>query len=253
MKLKTRYKAALLVVAIATFGVASLLAARALKYAGGDVDPGTRDGALYSATQSGDILAMQVLLAVGASPVPRKGTVGYPILSVAASTGDLRAAKVLLRAGVSPDGADVIFNGTAEAVAPMLGGGATGPAIVATFDRPLFVAAARGHREMVDLLRKHGATYEPIDALFLGDESAVSDALERDPEVFSSLQFYGNTLLYAAAEYRNVTAARTLLRLGFDPNEPGRGGESVLAFVRRTGNAELIALFEGHTVPPQQE
>jgi ankyrin repeat protein len=245
MKLKTPYKAALLIAALAFLVYAALVAARIIQYTGGTFNPGAFRGGLMEATGHDDVIAMRVLMALGAPPDMDDIEPRVPPLSVAAYQGNTRAAKLLLARGANPDGAVNIIDATAESrLADKYSG--TGRSAIATFDRPLFIAAARGNREMVDLLRSHGARYEPLDALFLGDQAAVHETVSKVPDLFKRIRFFGDPLLFAAIEYRNIEAARALLEMGMDPHEKGSGGDTPQSRARGTQNDELVALFESH-------
>ena len=100
---------------------------------------------LYSASQRGDLHAVQLLLFHGATPSTTTSTTGYAPLHTAAANGHRRVVECLLHAGASRIGR------TDEEGAEGAGGGVIDAAALAD---------SNGHEELAAILRDYTATEE---------------------------------------------------------------------------------------------
>ena len=226
MKLRPRHKAVLLVALLGVAIYVSLLGARLIEYSGGSFSG--LGFALDKAVQERDVTIVRLLLMTGADPNLLDQRSGMTLLDRAAERGNQKIARILLDAGADPDGSLQLFR------------------------RPLFHAAYRQDLEMADLLLEHGADYEVVDAVLLGDTEFVEQALNEDPKVLLYMEFYGRSLLSMAMGYGRLDTARYLLELGLDPTEEGSGGReiSVLENARKRGLQDFVDLFEAYQSEP---
>jgi len=118
----------------------------------------------------------------------------------AAKKGDVRTVGALLRGGVDVDGRDV-----GDDVAPT--------------DRPLLVAAAAGHLEVVNLLLAAGAN---PDKCCCSCVTALHEAIRKD----------------------HAAIAARLIEAGADPHRPCDGKQTPLELAGATADPALIALIE---------
>jgi ankyrin repeat protein len=136
-----------------------------------------------------------------------------------------------------------------------------GVEVAAPFDDGVTVtsmAATTGHPELIDYLVEHGAP---------APELAPADAFVAAVEFLAELGFDVNargrtdvpsdqpwqTALHKAAEDGNLELARTLLRLGADPDiRDQRFDSTPLGWARYFGRPALIELLESVTQPDTQ-
>lgn len=222
MKLRPRVKVVFLVTLLGSVFYLSLLGARIIEYSRGSFsDFGS---ALQNAVKRGDATVVRLLLITGADPNQISQRSGMTLLDRAAERGDLKVARILLDAGAEPNGS------------------------VQIFERPLFHAAYSKDREMVDLLMEHGAYYEVVDAVLLGDVEFVEQAMIEDPKMLQDIGSDGRSLLFFPMIWGRLDTTNFLLELGLDPTIEGSGvpGESVLDYARKQGQQDFVELFESY-------
>ncbi len=238
MKLKLHYKIALLVAGVAVLSYVALVGARIISYTGGEFSQSALNKGLIAATESQDLLAMRILIATGADPDARGKGIAVPPLSVAARENLTRSVRVLVSQGANPNGGDVVFENPASPPAS-----APGKTSIFTFDRPMFVAASRGHRDVAELLRSRGARYELIDAVFLLDDASIR-RIQRDSDAVSRFNNVRDFALILAVNTGNLNAVRKLLELGADPYSSRVTGTSAWDDALDQGRTEVVKLIE---------
>jgi ankyrin repeat protein len=244
MKLKTRYKIALLVASLAALVYSAMVWARIVEYGRGE----GLAHSLREAAAADDRVAMRVLLRLGADP----NVTEYfepSAIALAAHNGNDKAVALLLDNDADPDG-DVRLVGS-----PVDHGRIdwenTGVPYLSESDRPLFLAAARGDRQMVDLLRRRGARYEIIDAVLMADEPIVMAAMLATPQLAAYLRMDSRALLLAVRG-NNVAAVKLMLELGFDPAATFEY-RSAMAMAADLNRIEILGLFEAKSAKADDE
>ena len=189
------------------------------------------DFALLSAARRKDWVAVGRLLKGGAQPNVRD-VWGDSVLVHAAAAGETELVRALIAAGAQVDRK-----------------GASG-------FTPLGAAALGGHDRVVELLLRAGAGAD-VDARSADGHTALIDAVMLDrSEVVAVLLSHradwrptdrelGRHALSLAASLGHVKVLDQLLRAGFDPNEPDRGGFNALYWAvfrkQRLAVAHLLA------------
>ncbi len=244
MKLKARVSVAILCAGGVMLVYAGFFCARVIEYTHTTDTYADLHGALLRATQSGDIAAMRIFLALGANPNLVSDSSTMPALSVAAQNSDLRAVKLLLKHGANANGYAIVHR--INEIPKIQSGHSMDlpPMKIESFLRPLLQAAIRGDSEIVSALRRRGARYEVVDALFLADEPFVRNALANETQWERRFKHFQATWLLMAVEHNNVPAIRLMLDLGFDPAEEPVDGPTPLASARALGREEIVNLFE---------
>lgn len=220
-----RPKAAKILAALVALGFvayAALLGARLIEYSQDTYSgPGL---ALHKAAEVGDAAVVRILLLAGADPNLVDERFGLTPLYWAAERDRFRIARILLGAGADPDGSGEMYT------------------------RPLFIAATRGDQRMVDFLKEHGARYELVDAVLLGDTEFVVAASTKDPGALRAIDYYGRSPLSLAMTSGRIETVRYLLELGFDPAVEGSGKPevSVLEYAKSQGLQDYVELFEAY-------
>lgn len=242
VRIKTPYKIAMLAIGLGVLVYAAILGARIITYTEGYFGPGALNLALGRAVEEGDRALIRVLLAAGVSPDFIQPGSGMSAVTAAAANGDLWALEKLLKHGANPDGADVIVDNFTEPD-KQIKYDPTKPMPIYYMDRPIFWAAKRQKREAVALLREHGAKYEFVDALFMGDEEFVRAELAKEPRPSDTLERIQPRLFNLAIEENNIPAIELMLDLGFDPRREPEYGPSPLATAQALERSEVLAVF----------
>ena len=233
MKRSPRVRALLLVALLGIALFVSLLGARLIGYSY-ETSTGMHGlrFALHKASRDGDAVLVRLLLMTGADPNLAEPVAGIRPLHLAAIEGHLKIARLLLDEGAEPNGPPGMF------------------------ERPLFFAA-RGHeQEMADLLFERGASYEFVDAVFLGDTDFVEQTLIEDPEKLHETDSYGRSLLNMAIISDRLDTARYLLELGMDPTREGsdlQGNHTALEMARWMEVEDIVDLFESYQLVSEPE
>ncbi|NIR44211.1 MAG: tetratricopeptide repeat protein [Gemmatimonadetes bacterium] len=199
---------------------------------GMDVDP--IDGApLNWAVRRGHVDMVRLLIERGAR-------VGPDDLVRAARSGSVELASLLLEhdLDVNAVGGDLGVN-----------------------DTPLFAAAEKGHRAMVEFLLQRGAdplatngagTTTLMGAAKAGDTELVSRFLDLGVDVNAGGGGSGRTALLFAAETGNPEVVRLLLETGANARDTTASGVSALYLVAPTGNVEVGELLIAAGADPNQ-
>ena len=172
---------------------------------------------LFDASRAGDRAAAARVLA--RSPELARVTGPHPIwggeptaLHVAVENGRTDVAALLLEAGADPNHPSDMYDGWT----------------------PMLLAAGRESRELVELLRAHGAQVDAWEAAALGDVARLSEIVARDPGVVRERRANQAPPLHFAA---TVEVARFLVAHGADLDALNKYGASAArsaAYGRRT-------------------
>ncbi len=172
---------------------------------------------LFDASRAGDRAAAARVLA--RSPELARVTGPHPIwggeptaLHVAVENGRTDVASLLLEAGADPNHPSDMYDGWT----------------------PMLLAAGRESRELVDLLRSHGAQVDAWEAAALGDLARLSEIVARDPGVVRERRANQAPPLHFAA---TVEVAAFLVAHGADLDALNKYGASAArsaAYGRRT-------------------
>ncbi len=172
---------------------------------------------LFDASRAGDRAAAARVLA--RSPALARVTGPHPIwggeptaLHVAVENGRTDVASLLLEAGADPNHPSDMYDGWT----------------------PMLLAAGRESRELVDLLRSHGAQVDAWEAAALGDVGRLSEIVARDPGVVRERRANQAPPLHFAA---TVEVAAFLVAHGADLDALNKYGASAArgaAYGRRT-------------------
>jgi ankyrin repeat protein len=172
---------------------------------------------LFDASRAGDreaaarVLARSPQLARVTGPHPIWG--GEPTaLHVAVENGRADVAALLLEAGADPNHPSDMYDGWT----------------------PMVIAAGRESRELVDLLRAHGAHVDAWEAAALGDVTSLSEIVEQRPAVVRERRANQAPPLHFAA---TVDVARLLVRHGAELDALDKYGATAAraaAYGRRT-------------------
>ena len=182
---------------------------------------------LFDASRAGDRAAAARVLA--RSPELARVTGPHPIwggeptaLHVAVENGRTDVAALLLEAGADPNHPSDMYDGWT----------------------PMLLAAGRESRELVGLLRAHGAQVDAWEAAALGDVARLSEIVARDPGVVRERRANQAPPLHFAA---TVEVASFLVARGADLDALNKYGASAArsaAYGRRTRRAIARFLME---------
>lgn len=192
--------------------------------------------ALHEAVRRGDKVILEEMLADGYDVNAVDERSGRTALCTAARIGNTDLARILISHGARADHVTM-----AEAVG---GWGESQPS----------------EKPMIDLLLAHGApaggsglvsavVYNRLDlAEYLiskgADVNAKGLGLNSSASTFNDPEKDGSRPLFAAVDKRNPKMAELLLQHGADPTLPGESGFTAAQMAKRTGDSELIKVFE---------
>ena len=167
--------------------------------------------AIHEAVASGDLHAVDRLLAADATLVNRGDALGRRPLhyAVEADRGDMVDA--LAAAGAAVDA-------TGFSSDDRLGGYGFRPVALALWHHPYW--QQRNNTAMARRLLGHGASYTITIAAALGDEDRVRELLRRDPAFANAQEPGGKRPLSASAERNHAGIVSALLAAGAQPNLP---------------------------------
>jgi uncharacterized protein len=170
------------------------------------------------------------------------------VLEWACHLGDIAVAKELLARGADPNAP-----GNAGALSRAIGY-ATSLNPVAPLNRPFSAAetlkikaeTARRQevsRQLVQLLREHGAQLSLTQAQAIGDAATVQKLVANgEPSIAQE----GYATLYTAADSGDVETIRQLLQRGIDPNRPPHSESLHLTSGLTAGRPLVAAVDKGH-------
>lgn len=229
---------------------------------------GVRAQTLIDAVKSGDIGAVQALLAKPAD-VNAAQADGTTALHWAVEHDALSLVQALIRAGANVKAANrygatplwlASVNGSAPVIATLLEAGADPNAASAEGETPLMVAARTGNADAVQALLARGANPNAVEA-WKKQTALMWAAAEGHAAVIAMLAAAGadvharsaggfTPMLFAAREGR-IAAVQALVAAGANVNDAlparSRGGESATPAPGETGlNAFLLATGSAH-------
>ncbi|RHZ55338.1 hypothetical protein CDV55_100729 [Aspergillus turcosus] len=120
-------------------------------------------------------------------------------------------------------------------------------------------AAARGHKDVFELLLARGASptwkepYKDESILMLAVEGGSPDIVKRLLEVGCEVDARdrdGVTALARAARYGDVEAAQALIDHGADPESQDRRGETPIFYAAKEGHHRMVEFLLGKAVAP---
>lgn len=239
--------------------------AEVLLAAGADPDDGVT---LPLAAGSGDVAALELLRAHGASFDQPWATDGAPTLHAALSWATIAdGIEWLLAHGADPD---PVFATNGESplhvaarrwdvamVERLVQRGADASRPRADGRTPYAVAALHGNQPVAEWLRAHGASdaLPPVDALVAagarGDAMAVRALLDAHATLRDALTADHHGALHRAAERGDVTALALLLDCGLDPNRPDDEiGKTALHTAAMAGQLGAVRLLLARGASP---
>ena len=111
---------------------------------------------------------------------------------------------------------------------------------------PILYASLGEHRDVVDLLRAHGAEFTVQDAAALGDCGTVRAMIQANPSLLASKDSSSDTALYWAAQAGHLDVVEWLVAHHADVNSQGRGDKTPLIGAAGSGRDEVVEFLLNH-------